>query len=286
MKISLLIVTISLLLSSCSKEDILPVENAATFLNVSYGSDFLQKMDVYLPPNRSASTTKVIVLIHGGAWSAGDKSASDPFVDTLSRRLPSYAIFNINYRLANGVSNLFPAQENDVKSAIEYIYAHRMDYKISDKIVLAGESAGGHLAMLHAYKYNTPVKVKAVISFFGPSDLVDMYNNPVNGNPLIPYGLIQVTGQTPSQNPAIYYSSSPVNFISNSAGVPTILFHGSNDPLVAPSQSENVYQALLMNGFPSSYTLYPGKGHGDDWDSATFNDAFSKITTFLNTHVP
>ena len=34
----------------------------------------------------------------------------------------AYAIFNINYRLATGISNYFPTQENDVKAAIEFIY--------------------------------------------------------------------------------------------------------------------------------------------------------------------
>ena len=51
---------------------------------------------------------------------------------------------------------------------------------ISDKFVLLGASAGGHLSLLHAYKYTTPVKIKAVVDFFGPTDLVDMYNNPAS----------------------------------------------------------------------------------------------------------
>ena len=287
MRISLILLLLPALFTSCSKEDSTQSSGivASTMLNQSYGTDSYQDMDIYLPANRNVSTTKVIILIHGGGWTSGDKSASTPFVDTLKRRLPDYAIFNINYRLSTGAANLFPTQEMDVKLAVDYIYAHRSQYLISDKIVLSGESAGGHLAMLQAYKYNIPVKIKAVVSFFGPSDLADMYNNPVNGNTLISTILAQTIGATPATDPDIYYSSSPVNFITASSGIPTILFHGSSDPLVAPVQSTTVRDKLQLLGIPTEFTLYPGLGHGTDWGPTTFADAFSKIEIFLNTYV-
>ena len=287
MRILLLFLLIPVLFS-CSKDDEVVQPSgiqATTLLNQSYGSDVNQVMDIYLPPDRNVSTTRTIVLIHGGGWTGGDKSSEAPFIDTLKRRFPDYAIFNLNYRLSTGAASLFPTQEMDVKLAFEYIYAHRNEYIISDKFVFAGESAGAHLALLQAYKYNSPVKIKAVISFFAPTDLTDMYNNPVNANPLIPAVLAQTIGVTPVQDPAIYFSSSPVNFITTSTGVPTILFHGENDPLVAPSQSETVKNKLELAGIPVSYTLYPGLGHGTDWGADTFTDAFSKIQIFLTANV-
>ncbi len=57
--------------------------SASTKANVAYGSDPLQKMDYYLPAGRSSSTTKVLVLIHGGAWAAGDKSEFTAYIDSL-----------------------------------------------------------------------------------------------------------------------------------------------------------------------------------------------------------
>lgn len=279
---------VSVIVVSCKKNDPVPQPigvEAKTMLNISYGSDPLQKMDVYLPEDRSITTTKVIFLIHGGAWSSGDKSGSNPIVDTLKRRLPSYAIININYRLSNGITNLFPTQEQDVSAAVNFIYNKRAEYLITDKFVLAGESAGGHLSLLQAYKNTTPVKIKAVVSFFGPTDLTAMYNNYIaTSNTTLSTGLAQVIGATPTTNAAIYTNSSPSNFLSGA--VPTIFFHGSNDPLVSPTQSSNIYQALLTANIASSYTLYPGLGHGDDWTAATFNDAFNKITVFLNINVP
>lgn len=274
-----------LLFVSCSKDDAINTDNASTMLNVSYGPDAANKMDVYLPAGRTTVNTKVIVMIHGGGWTTGDKADFVSFVDTLKRRLPGYAIFNINYRLSNNPNNLFPAQEMDTKSAIEYIYNKASEYRISNKYVIMGASAGAHLAMLQSYKYNAPVKAKAVVSFFGPSDLTDMYNNPAGGNPILSFGLANAIGATPAQNPVLYNSSSPVNFISSNSAMPTILLHGGADPLVTHSQSVDVYSRLITAGIISQYVLYPTGGHGD-WNAAIYTDAFNNIQSFLEANVP
>jgi acetyl esterase/lipase len=260
---------------------------AKTILNASYGNSAAQVMDIYLPANRSAISTKVMLLIHGGGWTDGDKNDPlfSPFVDSIKRRLPEYAVFNINYRLSAPPSNLFPTQELDIKAATEFIYARRNEYGISDKFVFVGASAGAHLAMLQAYKYNSPVRAKAVVSFFGPADLLDMYNNPVGGNSLISLVLAQTIGKTPTQDPLIYSNSSPINFISSGTGIPTILLHGGLDPLVNPQQSLAVKTKLASAGIASKYILYPAAGHGD-WNSTTYTDAFNNIQAFLLLNVP
>ena len=223
---TLLVISSSLFFSGCSKENNDPIIDdnsvAKTILNVPYGTSAMQVMDVYLPANRSVGTTKVILLIHGGGWTGGDKNDPlfFPFVDSIKRRLPEYAVFNINYRLSAPPSNLFPAQELDIKAATEFIYAKRSEYGISDKFVFIGASAGAHLALLQAYKNNSPIKAKAVVSFFGPTDLLDMYNNPAGGNTLISLTLAQTIGKTPLQDPLIYTNSSPVNFITAASAMP------------------------------------------------------------------
>jgi acetyl esterase/lipase len=277
---------VSLLLFSCSKKNaptMVDTLDAATITNLSYGSDNAQKLDVYLPANRSASSTKVMVLIHGGAWIAGDKSDFASFVDSLKRRLPEYAIVNINYRLSSFPNNLFPTQEMDVKAAISFIDSKRAEWKITNKLVLVGASAGAHLSLLHAYKYSSPIAIKAVVDFFGPTNLTDMYNNPGS----VPaFSLAQIIGATPSTNPSIYQQSSPSTFVGPSV-CPTIIFQGSNDPLVNPvRQSEALYNQLVAASVPTQYTLYIGKGHGDDWDGSTYFDAFNKIQAFLQLHNP
>ena len=270
-------------LSSCQKEDSpdIPSEvSALSIPNQAYGTDPAQKMDIYLPAGRSNST-KVMILFHGGAWSTGDKADFNEYVDTLKRRLPAYAIFNVNYRLSTGAVNLFPTQENDVKSAFEFIYSKRSEYKISDKFILLGASAGGHLALLQGLKQPSPVKVKAIVDFFGPTELVDLYNNPAS--PLISSALVaQVIGATPTSNPTLYQQSSPINFV-DAQSPPTIILQGGLDPLVSPSQSVALKNKLQTMGVVNQYVFYPTESHG--WIGANLIDSFDKIQAFLAANV-
>jgi acetyl esterase/lipase len=263
---------------SCQKKE--HANAAKTLLNVKYGADAKQAMDIYLPANRSTTATPVLILIHGGGWTEGSRADLNAYVDTLKRRVPQYAIFNISYRLAANGQNLFPSQEQDVKAAVEFIYSKREEYGISDRFGLIGASAGAHLALLQAYKYTSPAKAKVVISFFGPTELVQMYNNPPN--PLVPLLLASVTGGTPASNPSIYQQSSPFNFVASSSA-PTLLLHGDNDIVVPYSQSTMLQNKLNSVSVPNQYVLYPGGGHGD-WSPQIYFDAFNKIDAFLKLH--
>ena len=127
----LFVVAVPLMILSCQKTiDTIDTSVAAkTLLNVSYGTSSEQTMDIYLPANRTSTSTKVIVMIHGGGWNTGDRSELTEYADSIRKRLPDYAVFNINYRLATGV-NLFPTQEKDVKSAIQFIINNSANYLI------------------------------------------------------------------------------------------------------------------------------------------------------------
>ena len=275
----LILILFTLVFSSCKKDDASEQDMSVTMLNVSYGTNTQQKMDVYLPAIRNATTTIVIIMIHGGGWNTGDKADFNEYVDSMKKREPSYAIFNINYRLAN-TPDIFPAQEQDVKAAVEFIYNQRQGYKISDKFVLVGASAGAHLALLQGYKYSTPIKPKAIIDFFGPTDLVDLYNNP--SNPLVQPTLLSVTGGTPATNNTLYTQSSPINFVS-AQSPPTMILHGGADIVVSPSQSIQLNNKLTIAGVSRDYIFYPTEGHG--WIGANLSDSFNKIIAFLAVYV-
>jgi acetyl esterase/lipase len=219
-------------------------------------------------------------MIHGGAWASGDKTEMTQFVDSFKRRLPDYAIFNINYRLSAAPVNVFPTQENDVKTAIAFIAGKSNDYGISDKYALLGASAGGHLAMLQAYKYSSPIKPKAIVSLSGPTDLADMYTNPVGGNPLLSLLLATAVGNTLTADPQLYANSSPVNFITATSS-PTLLLYGSDDALVRPEQAVFVKDKLVAANVTNQYVLYGGAGHVDTWSNSIIVDAFNKIQAFL-----
>lgn len=283
MKQLILFFCCSILLLACGKEGTdtgNDTTKAKTILNVAYGSDAKQNMDVYLPANRTTASTKLIILVHGGGWTEGDKADFNPYVLLLQQKFPNHAIININYRLNSGSNNRFPAQENDVKAALEFINTKRNEYFISDKWAILGASAGGHLALLQAYKYASPVKLKAVISFFGPTDLVDAYYNPVN--PLVPLLLQNITGTTPQINSIVYEQSSPITFV-NAQSCATLLLHGAKDPLVPLSQSQLLQVKLQAFAVPNQLVVYPNGGHG--WDGADLIDSFSKIENFLTQYL-
>jgi acetyl esterase/lipase len=296
MKLRLVIyATLTIVFFSCQKSKVDPVAPpvvqppvgvaSSTLANVAYGTDALQKMDVFLPANRTTTATKVMIVIHGGGWSAGDKNDMSVYVDILKARLPDYAFFNINYRLAAVPStNIFPAQELDVKAVTEFINSKRAEYIISDKFVLLGASAGAHLALLQAYKYATP-KIKAVVDLYGPTDMADMYNNPAST--LVTPGSIAfiVTGSpfaTPALNAGTYSISSPITYVST-LSPPTIIFHGGQDSLVRTSQSTSLVTKLTQNNITKQYVFYPNEGHA--YLGASLNDTFDKTIAFLTTNV-
>ncbi len=268
------------LLSSCQKgagaSQAKPDYSVAeTNLNVAYGVDSMQRMDIYLPANRSDKKTKSIILIHGGGWNAGSKNDFASHIDTLQKRFPDFAIFNIDYRLATSTT-IFPTQENDVKSAIDFIAANATTYGINkNEIALLGISAGAHLALLQAYKYGS-VNVKAVIDFFGPTDLTVMYNKPWHS--MIPYLLQMLTGTTPSANPKVYQQSSPAYFV-NAQTPPTLILQGGSDQIVNPSQSRLLKEKLEKAGVEHEFVVYPKERHG--WSGANLTDSFDRIEAFL-----
>jgi acetyl esterase/lipase len=277
-----------LLFASCSKSSTDSGSGTTvaekTMPDVAYGADAQQKMDIYLPANRSTTSTKVIIYIHGGGWIAGDKAdLNGAGLDTLRKRFPDYAIFNLNYRLAAApASNPFPAQEMDVKAAVEFIYGNRASYLVSDKFVMVGGSAGGHLALLHAYKYQTPVKIKAVVDFYGPTDMADMYNNPGSYSAL---GIALLLNGTPVTNPTLYQQSSPLTYATTAAACPTIILQGGVDVLVnATRQSEALKIKLTAAAVVNQYVFYPTQAHGP-WDVATTTDALNKIVPFIAANV-
>ena len=277
-KVSTLLMTaaliVTVILSSCKKEPAASEEQIIK--DVSYGESAQQRMDIYLPVDRTRTSTKTIIVIHGGGWVEGDKAEMNQYVDTLRKLMPGYAIVNMNYRLAyNNSVNLFPAQENDVKSAIEYYLDHAEEYMVSDDLVLLGASAGGHLAMLHAYKNDPEEHVRAVVDFFGPFDLAALWN----------YGIIQqlilygATGAFLVDNPSLYASSSPSGYIT-SGSPPTIALQGGADPLVPPSQTSQLIAGLDAAGVTNQLVYYPGEGHG--WTGANMVDSFRKIVRFIS----
>lgn len=278
----LLVLFISFL-TGCSPDDnksSLPADDASvakSLSNVAYGSDPEQTMDVYLPAGRTQNT-KVIVLIHGGAWISGSKEDFADYIPTIKSGFPDCAIVNINYRLATQTSAAFPKQTDDLKSVFDYL-ENRSGYTINNSYLLVGASAGAHLAMLYSYKYDTDHEVKAIGNIVGPADFLDPT---YVSHPLYPIAAQYLLGTT-SPTPVQIQQVNPVSHITAQAP-PTISFYGGMDPLIPTTQGPRLKQALDAVGVANNYNLYPEGAHGD-WDNATMTDALTKLTAFLQQHL-
>ena len=271
--------------ASCKKDDANPSTQQSTQKDVSYGAAAAQKTDVYLPAGRSTEKTKVLILVHGGAWMSGDKSEFNDAIAMLQTQLTDYAIFNINYRLADpvGQTNLWPAQADDMAALVNFIAGKREEYQCNtDKIVLIGASAGAHLALLQAYKNNTGGRIKAVVDLFGPTDIAALYNSYAN-DPTSQTGLSIWLKGTPTTNASAYASASPLPFVTAQAP-PTIIFHGTADAVVPISQSQSLNTSLQTAGVAHEYYTYNGEGHG--WAGTNLLDTYSKAIVFIKKYVP
>lgn len=224
-------------------------------LNVQYGTHPRNTLDIYLPAKRSKNTP-VILLIHGGSWFEGDRSA---FTDLAKYwRDKGYAAATMNYRFTNTPeNNIHPAQVNDIAKAIEFIALKSGEWKISpDKFALQGASAGAHLSLLFAYKFDTGNKVKAVISMAGPTDL-SVLGNAGPAQTIVMQWLIGVPYQA---SPSLYRAASPITYVAADSK-PTLLFHGKKDVVVPFEQSVALKDRLSQSGAVSKLVLYEETGH-------------------------
>jgi len=237
--------------------------------------------DAFVPRNHTDST-KVIVYMHGGSWSRGDKSE---FPKSLLEELVEkrgYAVVSINYRLVKDGQNLFPAQIEDVKKALQFLSDKSKKYQYNgNQFALMGGSAGAHLAMLYAYGYDAKRQIKTVVDLWGPTDLTDKMVRADGSD--ADNTVIKFLGVKDPQA-QIAKDASPAYRLTRETGVPTILFHGGEDPLVHVSQAENLYKKLVSMGVPAQFELYPNDKHGMGPGSAV--DVFSKMIVWLEKYYP
>lgn len=225
------------------------------YINVSYGTHARNVMDVYLPEKRDKNTP-VILLVHGGSWLEGDKSA---FTDLAKYwRDKGFVAATMNYRFTNTAeNNIHPAQVNDIAKAIEFIGSKSNEWIISpDKFALQGASAGAHLSLLYTYNYDTGNKVKTVISLAGPTDLTAIQS----AGPAQIQVVQWLIGASPQANPAAYVQASPITHVK-STSKPTLMFHGKLDIVVPYQQSVDLNNKLKQAGATGKLILYEDTGH-------------------------
>ena len=219
------------------------------------------------PPQTSA-LRPALIYVHGGAWVLGDKKQQGlPVMSRLAAR--GWVCFAINYRLSPRAT--FPDHIIDVKRAIAWVRAHAADYQVDPSlIVIAGNSAGGHLASLAALTPNDPeyqpgfesadTHVSACMSFYGVYDFTDRHG--VWPNPGLSRLLErQVMKASLHDNPNAFEKASPIARINPDAP-PFLVIHGDADSLVPIQQARHFVTALRQSsGQPVAFAEVPGAQH-------------------------
>ena len=236
--------------------------------DVVYGNaaEPMHRADVY----RLSSSSKTlkspgVLMIHGGAWFAGDKLNDALHAKRLAKL--GFVVVAINYRLIP--AHPFPAQLDDCNLALEWMKAKADDLGLNlEMLGVWGYSAGGHLAALLATnpKEGLP-RLRAAVVGAAPCDLTRL--------PPESKLLVSLLGGTRGKYPDRYANASPVTHVSPD-DPPIFLFHGSKDWLVPPVESQVMRDALEKNGVLFEYLVVENKAH-----LMTFLDSEATGKSFL-----
>ena len=241
------------------------------------------KVDLYLPRG-TEGPTPVLIYIHGGGWRGGSKEGS------VLRLLPwlekGWAVVNVQYRLA--AVSLAPAAVEDCLCALRWVIGNAEDYNIdTSRIVVTGNSAGGHLALTTGMipasaglDRECPgpetLSVAAVINWYGITDVGDLLDGPN----MKTYAVTWMGSM--SDRFEIAERVSPLTYVR--AGLPPILtIHGDADPVVPHQHATRLHEALAAAGVSNELHVVPGGGHGG-FDREETVAIFETIDRFLQTH--
>ena len=220
------------------------------------------KMLLYKSPqSRGGERLPIVINIHGGSWQVGGPGEDSLFSSHLASK--GYAVFSIDYRRAPAAR--FPAQLDDVRASIEWIYSNAPAYGADpSRMTIAGRSAGGHLAMLAGYTSDR-VPIRAVVSFYGPPDLRGLYADPPSPDPLqVRSKLVAFLDGSPEENPEAYRAASPMNYVRGKLP-PTLQIQGLRDHVIKARFPREFHQRLLANGTRSLLLELPWSDHSFDF---------------------
>jgi acetyl esterase/lipase len=250
-----------------------------------------QMLDLFLPKERTADEKlPVLVFIHGGGWTGGDRGPSAgavlPFVAS-----GHYAGITVSYRLAPEAH--WPAQIHDCKAAIRWIRGNAETFGLdASRIAVWGSSAGGHLVSLLGTTHGVAElegeigpfaaessQVTCVINQCGPMDfskaLMFADGKPVVEDPAV----VALIGGSVAENPDLIKAVSPVTYVTPN-DAPFLTLHGMKDKRVDFVQATAIETALEAAGVPSILIGVTEGGHGLSHPALK-----DRIKTFLDSHL-
>jgi acetyl esterase/lipase len=262
--------------------------------NVVYGreNNYETKLDAYI--RRDAQGPQpALIFIHGGGWIGGTKEAA--FFSLEPWLAMGWNVFNVEYRMAQ--TSLAPAAVEDCQCALRFIVGHAKEYNVDvNRVVVMGESAGGHLALTTAmipasvgFERQCPAefgmnaftgggekelpKVAAVLDWYGITDLNDMLSGPNQRAYAVEW-----FGSLPNKE-ELAKKVSPLTYVRRDVP-PILIIHGDADPIVPYSQATRLRDALTTAGAPNDMYTVHGGGHGN-YSAAERVKIYEKIHEFL-----
>jgi acetyl esterase/lipase len=235
------------------------------FPNLTYltASNYEAKLDVYKRRDTTGPQPTVIYM-HGGFWAAGAKEAS--LMSLMPWMEMGWNVVNVEYRLARVA--LAPAAVEDCLCALRFINNQAKTYDIdTTRLVLTGESAGGHLALTTGIIPETAgldrecagaalPKVAAIINWYGITDVYDVIEGPHRAN-----AAMQWFGSLPNRED-LSRRVSPLTYVRS--GLPPILtVHGDADTTVPYQHAVRLHEALNKAGVTNQLVTVPGGKHGN-----------------------
>lgn len=268
-------IVFTLTYSSCRQKTVNFGNNVSFAIekNTSYGKDPQQKIDIY-SPEKQKKEKDVFIIIHGGGWRGGSKSELTAFTHNLMEKFPGNIFINLNYRLASSNRFAIPDQTDDIKKAMNHV---EKTLKNQPRYILLGNSAGAHLSMLYAYKFDSAKKVKAVINIVGPADLNDSGFKNYDDYSFLEKHLIDPA--IVPQNVSLMDFGSPSYWVSQKSP-PTLSFYGTYDDVVPLSQGKILDSKLEQNKV--YHESYEFNGNHVNWITEPNSDfLIKKIQLFL-----
>lgn len=211
--------------------------------------------DLYRPKGDSLTSRPLIIWMHGGGFIFGSKEAKGITIWCKSFAQRGYVCAAINYRLAkkSSIFHLGKLQKNcyyavqDTKSAVDYFRRHHAEYHIDpDKIILAGNSAGGFMALQAAYSTDGELAKAAGLN------AIDSKHQ----------GVLKVAGVI-----NFWGGILDLNWLKN-ARVPIVSVLGSKDVIISPThKNASMYGGLDIKdradalGIPNALKVFDGYSH-------------------------
>ncbi|MEO5874660.1 MAG: alpha/beta hydrolase [Streptosporangiaceae bacterium] len=231
---------------------------------VAYGRSAKQKFDIYW--TKSNKARPAVVLVHGGYWWGGDRSQMRTQGRAFAKR--GYVTFAISYRLSTQA--VWPAQRNDVGSAITRIRANAKKWGVDrSRIVVVGSSAGGQLATMEGVYGRGLSHVRGIVA-------LSPVNSPLRGyteggrmdadglTKNLRRSIIQLLGCTPFPYDTDCWprllDATPEQHASV-GDAPMLIIHSAAD-FVGPEHSMSLKAALKSHGVPVTLVSIPGHLHG------------------------